>query len=117
MEESGLERKRLRLAPPAAEKGWMPVVGEIVEARAWRRGTRAAQGHRPRAGRAKREGRPSPRRQVNEDDCWWEARVLKLDGKKVSFQLRVSDEKKPATLGSKKLRPCSWLRMANTRAK
>jgi len=31
MSESGLERKRLRLAPPAAEKGWEPVVGEIVE--------------------------------------------------------------------------------------
>ena len=34
MSESGLERKRLRLAPPAAEKGWEPVVGEIVEVRA-----------------------------------------------------------------------------------
>jgi len=31
MEESGLERKRLRLAPDAADKGWTPVVGEIVE--------------------------------------------------------------------------------------
>ena len=29
--EAGLERKRLRLAPPAADKGWTPVVGEIVE--------------------------------------------------------------------------------------
>jgi len=31
MSESGLERKRLRLAPPAADKAWVPVVGEIVE--------------------------------------------------------------------------------------
>ena len=31
MAESGLERKRLRLTPPAADKGWVPVVGEIVE--------------------------------------------------------------------------------------
>ena len=31
MSESGMERKRLRLAPPAADKGWLPIVGEIVE--------------------------------------------------------------------------------------
>lgn len=29
--ESGLERKRLRLAPDAADASWSPVVGEIVE--------------------------------------------------------------------------------------
>ena len=29
--ESGLPRKRLRVAPPLADKGWAPVVGEIVE--------------------------------------------------------------------------------------
>ena len=30
--------------------------------------------------------------EVNEDDCWWEARVLSISGKK--------------------LRPCNWLKMA-----
>ena len=29
--DAGLDRKRLRLAPPPADKGWEPVVGEIVE--------------------------------------------------------------------------------------
>ena len=29
--DSGLERKRLRLAPDAAPKGWCPIVGELVE--------------------------------------------------------------------------------------
>ena len=30
-EESGLPRKRLRLAPPPADKDWAPNIGEIVE--------------------------------------------------------------------------------------
>lgn len=77
--EAGIERKRLRLVPDAAEKGWLPIAGEIIE--------------------------------VNEDDCWWEARVLEVSGKKASLKFRVSDEVKPATLGTKKLRPCSWLTM------
>ena len=29
--ESGLERKRLRIAPKAADSSWSPVVGEIIE--------------------------------------------------------------------------------------
>ena len=79
MVEQGLERKRLRLAPDAAPKGWVPVVGEIVE--------------------------------VNEDDCWWEARVEKPPDKgKATLKFRVSDEVKPVALG-KKVRPCSWLKM------
>ena len=78
LSEGGLERKRLRIAPPAADKGWAPVVGEIVE--------------------------------VNEDDCWWEAFVEKIDEKKLKLKFRVSDEIKSATLG-KRVRPCSWLTM------
>ena len=31
MENNGIERKRLRLVPDAADKGWAPIVGEIVE--------------------------------------------------------------------------------------
>ena len=80
-----VERKRLRLVPEAAVKGWEPVVGEIIE--------------------------------VNEDDCWWEARVIEITGKKAKLQLRVSDEFKMMSLGTKKLRPCSWLTMANKKAK
>jgi len=50
--------------------------------------------------------------EINEDDCWWEARVLKEVGKnKFEVMFRVSDEKKPMTL-SKKVRPCSWLQMS-----
>ena len=61
MTEGGLERKRLRIAPDAAPKGWTPSLGEIVE--------------------------------VNEDDCWWEARVKSLPGKgKAELIFRVSDE-------------------------
>ena len=78
MVEEEVERKRLRLAPPMAEKGWEPVVNEIVEAQ--------------------------------EDDCWWEASVEGVDGKKVSLKFRVSDEVKKLSLG-KKVRPCSWLKM------
>ena len=48
-----------------------------------------------------------------EDDCWWEARVLALDGKKAKIQLRVSDDVEEASLAPKKMRPCSWLKMAN----
>jgi len=55
--------------------------------------------------------------EMNEDDCWWEARVMEVDGKKATLQLRVSDELKTSTTGPKKLRPCSWLTMANKRAK
>jgi len=54
--------------------------------------------------------------EVNEDDCWWEARVMAVEGKKVKVQLRVSDELKTSTLGSRNLRPCSWLNMANKKA-
>ena len=80
MLETGLERKRLRLSPGLPDKGWMPVVGEIIE--------------------------------VNEDDCWWEASVQEITGKKASLMFRVSDEVKSATLGTKKLRPCGWLNFA-----
>ncbi len=83
--ESGVERERLRLVPDEAEKGWEPVVGEIIE--------------------------------VNEDGCWWEARVVEVTGKKAKLQLRVSDEYKTATIGAKKLRPCGWLHMAGKRAR
>ena len=31
LNEAGIERKRLRLAPEAADKGWVPIVGEVVE--------------------------------------------------------------------------------------
>jgi len=55
--------------------------------------------------------------EVNEDDCWWEARVVEITGKKAKLQLRVSDEYKNSTIGAKKLRPCGWLNMANKRAK
>jgi len=80
MTEGGLERKRLRIAPDAAPKGWTPSLGEIVE--------------------------------VNEDDCWWEARVKSLPGKgKAELIFRVSDEVKTMAL-TKKVRPCSWLNMA-----
>lgn len=48
--------------------------------------------------------------EVNEDDCWWEARVLSMAGKKLEVMYRTSDEKKSVTL-SKKVRPCSWLKM------
>ena len=83
--ESGVERERLRLVPDEVEKGWVPVVGEMIE--------------------------------VNEDDCWWEARVVEISGKKAKLQLRVSDEFKTSTVGAKKLRPCGWLHMAGKRAK
>mmetsp|Transcript_45104 Transcript_45104/g.118280 ORF Transcript_45104/g.118280 Transcript_45104/m.118280 type:complete len:328 (-) Transcript_45104:369-1352(-) len=82
--ESGIKRDRLRLVPEGAPKGWVPIVGEIIE--------------------------------VNEDDCWWEARVIEINGKKAKLQLRVSDEYKTSTIGTKKLRPCSWLTMAGKRA-
>lgn len=49
--------------------------------------------------------------EMNEDDCWWEARVIEVSGKKAKLQLRVSDEFKTGTVGSKKLRPCSWLNL------
>ena len=49
--------------------------------------------------------------EVNEDDCWWEARVEEIPSKnKLTLKFRVSDEIKTATLG-KKIRPCSWLTM------
>jgi len=83
--ESGVERERLRLVPDEVEKGWVPIVGEMIE--------------------------------VNEDDCWWEARVVEISGKKAKLQLRVSDEFKTSTIGAKKLRPCGWLHMAGKRAK
>ena len=49
--------------------------------------------------------------EVNEDDCWWEARVLSISGKKAELKYRVSDEVKSLAMG-KKLRPCNWLKMA-----
>jgi len=50
--------------------------------------------------------------EVNEDDCWWEARVLELKGKKVLVKFRVSDEEILANLGPK-ARACSWLSMSD----
>ena len=55
--------------------------------------------------------------EVNEDDCWWEARIIEITGKKAKLQLRVSDEYKTSMIGAKKLRPCSWLHMANKKNK
>lgn len=49
--------------------------------------------------------------EVNEDDCWWEARVMSISAKKAELKYRVSDEVKSQALG-KKLRPCSWLKLA-----
>ena len=48
--------------------------------------------------------------EVSEDDCWWEARVEALDGKKLKLKFRVSDEIKSVAF-NKKIRPCSWLTM------
>ena len=50
--------------------------------------------------------------EVNEDDCWWEARVLSISGKKAELKYRVSDEVKSVTLG-KKIRPCGWLKFSS----
>ena len=50
--------------------------------------------------------------EVNEDDCWWEARVLSISGKKAELKYRVSDEVKSVTLG-KKVRPCGWLKFSS----
>ena len=50
--------------------------------------------------------------EVQEDDCWWEAQVQEDKGKgKLQVKFRVSDEEKTISL-SKKVRPCSWLKMA-----
>jgi len=42
----------------------------------------------------------------------WEARVMGINGKKATLKFRVSDEVKTAALGTKRLRPCSWLKLA-----
>ena len=49
--------------------------------------------------------------EIADQDCWWEAGVQQLDGKKISAMFRVSDEVKSVTLGAK-VRPCAWLKMA-----
>ena len=49
--------------------------------------------------------------EVSEDDCWWEARVEALEGKKLKLKFRVSDEVKSVAF-NKKIRPCSWLTMS-----
>jgi len=49
--------------------------------------------------------------EVLENDCWWEARVQRLQGQKAKVQFRVSDEVKEVPLGSR-ARPCNWLKMA-----
>mmetsp|Transcript_846 Transcript_846/g.1400 ORF Transcript_846/g.1400 Transcript_846/m.1400 type:complete len:465 (+) Transcript_846:47-1441(+) len=49
--------------------------------------------------------------EVLEDDCWWEARVQELKGRKVQVMFRVSDEVKDVTVG-KSTRPCNWLDIA-----
>lgn len=48
--------------------------------------------------------------EVNENDCWWEAKVTQVKGKTATVMFRVSDEVTDVTLGAK-TRPCSWLKL------
>ena len=49
--------------------------------------------------------------EINDADCWWEARVQSIKGKSIKAMFRVSDEVKDLSLGTK-VRPCAWLKMA-----
>ena len=49
--------------------------------------------------------------EINDADCWWEARVQSIKGKSIKAMFRVSDEVKDLSLGAK-VRPCAWLKMA-----
>lgn len=79
--EGGLDRKRLRLVPDGADKGWTPIVNEIVE--------------------------------VNEDDCWWEARVeVCVAYGAVQLSWRAGDDSPAHAGGAGNLLsvrlPCAW---------
>jgi hypothetical protein len=52
--------------------------------------------------------------EVNENDCWWEARVLSAKGSDLELKFRVSDEVLKKKAG-KKVRPCAWLKLAAAR--